>query len=101
LLDQPMRYKISIDLSDNQKARTVLLELEPVFNACLITGEQEASSVLGLSRLRFLTGDFRAKLDTSTHDAPEFDRNWWDWGRWCLEVVSGVSLPNMGGERAA
>ena len=70
-----MRYKISIDLSDDQKTRTLLLELEPIYNACLITGEQEASSMLSLSRLRFLTGDFRAKLDTSTHDASEFDRN--------------------------
>ena len=79
----------------------MLEELEPIFDACLIASEQEASTVLGLSRLCLLLGDFWSKLDTSTHDASEFDGNGCYGCWWYLEVVSGVSLSNVCGERAA
>jgi hypothetical protein len=56
--------------------------------------------MVGLCCLRLLAGDFWAKLDTSAHDAPTFDRNGGSRGWWYLKVISGVGLSNMGGERA-
>ena len=54
----------------------------------------------GLCRVRLLEGDFRAKLDTSAHDAIAFDRNGGCRGWWYLKVISGVGLSNMGSKRA-
>jgi len=56
--------------------------------------------MVGLCRVRLLAGDFWAKLDTSAHDAPAFDRNGGPRGWWYLKVISGVGLSNMGSERA-
>jgi hypothetical protein len=78
----------------------LLEELEAIYNACLIAGKQEASTMLGLCRLRFLAGNFWAKLDTSAHDAIAFDRNRVSRGWWHLKVISGVGLSNMSSERA-
>jgi hypothetical protein len=78
----------------------LLEELEAVYDACLIASKQEPSTMVGLSRVRLLVGDFWAKLDTSAHDALAFDREGGELGWWYLKVISGVGLSNMGSERA-
>ena len=83
-----------------KKRPTLLEELKAVYEACLIAGKQEASTMLGLSRRRLLTGDFWAKLDTSAHDALAFDRDGGYRGWWHLKVISRVGLSNMGSEWA-
>ena len=75
-------------------------ELKAVYEACLIAGKQEASTMLGLCRERLLVGDFWAKLDTSAHDAIAFDRNGASRGWWYLKVISRVGLSNMSSKRA-
>ena len=80
---------------------TLLVELEALYDACLIASKQEASPLVGLCCERLLRVDFWAKLDTSAHDAILLDRNRVGPGWWYLKVILGVGLSNMGSERAA
>jgi len=77
---------------------TLLMELEAVANAALVSSEQKTTAVLSFTRSFFFFGNFRSELHAPAHDPPVFDWNRWDAS---LQIVPWVCLPDMGSEWAA
>lgn len=74
---------------------TFLNELEPVGDAALVAGEEQATAVESLLLLSLGAGYFRAKLNTSSNNSVALNRD-----SEFFQIGTRIGFPNVSSERA-